>query len=68
MTNRDSQYGVEYQMGLMMAHEYVLRIGQAYKKQQFEKIPVYISVISSLDSETHRKVKTWWNNHKKSLK
>lgn len=66
MTQRGSEYGAEYQMGLLIAAQYVLKISQAYKAQNFKLIPQYISVISALDSETHRKVKAWWAAAKKS--
>lgn len=65
MTQRSSEYGVEYQMGLQMAAHYVLKISQAYKTQNFKLIPQYISVIAALDSETHRKIKVWWAAIKK---
>lgn len=65
MTNKNSEYGVEYQIGLVLASKYVLKIGEAYKAKRYEDIPLYISVISALNSETHRKVRVWWANVKK---
>jgi hypothetical protein len=66
MTQRSSEYGAEYQMGLQMAAQYVLRISMMYRSGDLSRIPQYISVISALDSETHRKVKAWWAAAKKS--
>lgn len=65
MTQRGSEYGVEYQMGLQMAAQYVLKISAAYKSGDFKQIPKYISIISALDSETHRKIRAWWAAIKK---
>jgi hypothetical protein len=65
MTSKNSEYGVEYQTGLILASKYVLKIGEAYKTKHYEDIPRYISVIAALNSETHRKVRAWWANVEK---
>lgn len=65
MTSKNSEYGVEYQTGLILASKYVLKIGEAYRSKRYKDIPRYISVISALNSETHRKVRAWWTNVEK---
>lgn len=60
MTKKNSDVGVESHLSLLLVHNYVLKIGDAYKKKKFKDIPVYLSVIASLHTPSYIKAKTWW--------